>query len=496
MLIIFLFLCTLSSCTPGILPTDLIFGVATSSYQIEGAWNEDGKGENVWDRLTHTKRDKIADKSTADTACDSYHLWETDIKMLKWLGVKIYRFSISWPRILPTGYTNVTNRAGIEYYNRLIDGLLEAGIEPMVTLFHWDLPVDLQLRGGWNVPESISLFVDYADFVMSQYADRVRYWLTMNEVRIYCDHNTNILIPDGLIDPERAPYDCTRNLLLAHAKVYHIFNKKYRSLNNGLMSVANLFAWYETAMGDEDEKKSTELLLQYYNGRFNHPIFSNEGGWPSLLIEYMEEYSKSKGYNTSLLPPFSEEEKQLIKGTADYIGVNHYFTFISKKVSIEKSDMFFNTNEISWREGWPETPIPAIGENKTKEYKKYNYSPGIRHVINWIRENYEEWDILITENGYRGGNIRDLIDLKRVSYIRDLLRQVILSMKEDGHKIIGYIYWSLMDNFEWWSGYKEKFGLFDVDFKDPNRTRTARLSAKYFACITRRRDLDACLRNV
>ncbi|CAK1543622.1 unnamed protein product [Leptosia nina] len=470
---------TISFARSGKFPRDFLFGTSTSSYQIEGAWNEDGKGESLWDRVTHAHPEWFVDHSTGDVATDAYHHLDRDIRMMKKLGVNSYRFSLSWPRILPHGYTNVTNIAGIAYYDLVIDSLLSAEIVPIVTMYHWELPINLQKLGGWNNPESVTWFTAYADFVMSLYAHRIKYWLTLNEAEYYCDKITTLELPEGYIDPERAPFECTKNHLLAHAQVYKLFNERYRSWNNGVMSMSNMYGWYESASGDEEEQRVTQILLQYTNGRFSHPLYSKEGGWPPLLVDFMDTYSKDKGYNTSLLPPFTDEEKELIRGSADFLAINQYFTFITQKSDIDPQEMRFATDEESWWGKMTDTLVRRFDKITDIPMKISNYAPGMRRLINWCIESYGDWDILITENGYSSGN-RTVEDVGRIQFLQSFLGQILLSITEDSHNVIGYTFWSLMDNFEWWSGYTIKFGLFDIDFNDPNRHETMRSSAAYY----------------
>lgn len=194
-----------------------------------------GKGENIWDRLTHTHPEFIADRSTGDIACDSYHKYEEDVKLLKELGAKLYRFSLSWSRILPTGFTNSINEKGIQYYNNLIDLLIENDIEPLITLYHWDLPQPIQDVGGWVNPQVVKYFGDYARVAFESFGDRVKYWTTFNEPNSICRKGYG----DGSFAPAidssgLAEYQCGFNLLNAHASAYHVFNNDFRSKLNGM----------------------------------------------------------------------------------------------------------------------------------------------------------------------------------------------------------------------------------------------------------------------
>lgn len=208
--------------------------MATAAYQIEGGWNEDGKGENIWDHLSHSPSTLIKDNQTADIACDSYHKYKEDVKLMRDLGVNFYRFSISWSRILPTGYTNVINKAGVQYYKNLINELKANNITPFVTMYHWDLPQPLQDIGGWPNPLLTDLFVDYARVLFSLFGDDVKHWSTFNEVQQICH--------EGYGDGAKAPgikaagiaeYLCAHTVIKAHAKAYHMFNDSFKEKQGG-----------------------------------------------------------------------------------------------------------------------------------------------------------------------------------------------------------------------------------------------------------------------
>ena len=223
----------------GTFPKGFVWGAATSAYQIEGAWNEDGKGESIWDSFSHEKEPcRIYQCQNGDIACDSYHKYQHDILMLEELGVTHYRFSISWTRILPNGEGEV-NEAGLQYYDNLIDGLLAQGIEPVITLFHWDLPQNLQLKyGGWDSENIVPIFTAYANICFERWASKVKMWITFNEPYVTCwlGYGTNYH-PPAINDPGFAPYRCAHNLIKSHAEAYHTYQEKFKSTYGGMVSI-------------------------------------------------------------------------------------------------------------------------------------------------------------------------------------------------------------------------------------------------------------------
>ncbi|KPJ08092.1 Myrosinase 1 [Papilio machaon] len=304
-------------------PPGFKWGAATSSYQIEGAWNVSDKGENIWDRFIHNNPDVIIDSSNGDIACDSYHNWQEDVRIAAELGLDFYRFSISWPRLLPLGTSEKISEVGKDYYNNLINGLLEKGIQPVVTLYHWDLPQRLQDLGGWANPYIVDWFADYARIAYKLFGDRVKTWVTINEPIVVCDvaYNTGSFAP-GVKDPEFASYLCNKNILLAHAKAWRIYDEEFKPKYHGKAGITNQLFWIEGASSEYEEL--AELVRQYMAGMYSHAIYTKEGGWPPQIEKLIAEKSKKEGHPRSRLPPFTKEEIELIKGTYDFYGFNYY----------------------------------------------------------------------------------------------------------------------------------------------------------------------------
>lgn len=465
------------------------FGAASSAYQVEGAWNSSGRGENFWDRLLHTRPEVIVDRTNGDIACDSYRLWRRDIEIAEELGLNMYRFSISWTRILPTGFPNVISEEGKTHYSDFIDGLLAKGIEPLVTIYHNDLPQSLQDLGGWANPLVVDWFVDYAAVVFSLYADRVKLWLTLNEPVGICEFGYHNLGAPFLMDPDVGRYLCNKHTLLAHAKAYRLYEELYKAKYHGKLSVSSLFFWFEPATPDDQEV--TDLMIDNWEGRYAHAIFSKEGGWPKKLEKLLLESSIKDGYPQARLPPFTPEEVELIKGTYDFYGLNHYTTRLIHKVKPGEQPGIWPLT------GWEDIGVVMLNQPswKTTSAEWFAiYPKGLRNQLKWIHKTYGVKEIIITENGMLSED-PTLADTERVEYMRDYLEQVILAI-EEGVPVTGYTAWTMMNNFEWLSGYTIKYGLYSVDFSDPNRTRTPRESAHFYASVTKSRTLHTLQDNI
>lgn len=245
-------------------PDDFVFGAATAAYQVEGGWDEDGKGESIWDKGTHDHANLVADHSNGDVACDSYHKYKEDVQLLKTLGVDFYRFSISWPRILPTGKDDQINQLGIDYYNNLIDELIANSITPYVTMFHWDLPQALEEEGGWLNRTTADHFANYARVLFENFGDRVKYWMTLNEIMSFCEYGygTGSFAP-YISSPGIGDYQCTHVALLAHGKTFRLYDDEFRATQNGQIGIAIDTAWYEpNDPTKESDKEAAEIALQ------------------------------------------------------------------------------------------------------------------------------------------------------------------------------------------------------------------------------------------
>ncbi|RZC38233.1 Glyco hydro 1 domain containing protein, partial [Asbolus verrucosus] len=413
-------------------PENFLFGAATAAYQIEGAWNDDGKGENIWDRFTHTKPYMIISHANGDIACDSYHKYLEDVAMLKELGVTHYRFSLSWSRILPTGYLNKVNKAGVDYYKNLISALKDNGIEPYVTLYHWDLPQNLQDIGGWPNPVLVDYFADYARLVFTLFGDKVKNWMTFNEPKQTCQmgYGYGGAAP-GYIANGIGNYLCAHTVLKAHAKAYHIYDDEFRATQNGRISIVLDTDWFEPASDSEEDKEAAERKRQFEFGWFANPIF--KGNYPQVMIDRIVDRSLKEGFLKSRLPEFTPEEIAYIKGTHDFLAVNSY-----------------TTNLVKWCEDYGIGYPSWDADTSVTKYQNASWDDsasiwlkvvpwGMRKLLNWIDQTYDHPEIIITENGYSDNG--ELNDQKRIDYYAKYLSNILQAILEDGVNVTGYTAW-------------------------------------------------------
>lgn len=466
-------------------PNDFLWGVASSSYQIEGAWNADDKGESIWDHMTHNFKEKIVDQSNADTTADSYHQWRQDVQMLRQLNVNIYRFSIAWPRILPTGHMNHISSKGINYYSNLIDELLRYNITPMVTIYHWELPQRLQELGGWTNPEIIPIFKDYARLLFEMFGSRIKIWTTVNEPWHVCEHGYGVdYMAPSYNYPGIPAYLCGHNLLKAHAEVVHMYRNEYQAKQKGKIGITLDTSWPEAKTNSDEDKEASERAMQFYVGWFGHPIFSKRGNYPQVMIDRINGMSKEQGFTRSRLPSFTLEEIHFIRGTSDFFGINTYTTNLVTPNGHNNTANFpvpsFNHDMGVIEEQDPEWPGSGSPWLKVVPF-------GLYKLLMWIKREYNNPPVIVTENGVsdKGG----LEDYARVHYFNSYLTSVLDAI-EEGANVKGYIAWSLMDSFEWKAGFSEKFGLYHVDFNHPDKIRTPKVSAKVFAKICETNVID------
>ncbi|BBN12109.1 protein MpGH1.5 [Marchantia polymorpha subsp. ruderalis] len=443
-------------------PQEFVFGCATSAYQIEGGAFTDGKGNSSWDYTAH-QPGAILTGENGDVACDSYHKYEEDVCLLANLGVDAYRFSIAWTRIYPDGVGEI-NQFGVNYYNRLIDSLLAKGIVPYVTLYHWDVPQALIFKyGGWQNEQIVNDFAVFAETCFDLFGDRVKHWITVNEPTV------DLALNSGCVTT--ADYNCTEsnkqqrryiaghNMLLAHATSVKIFREKYQASTGGIIGISLDIQWFEPLTNSEADIRAAATALAFRGGWFMDPLF--HGDYPQEIKDEMN-YA---------LPVFTEEQKILVKGSADFIGVNYYTAeYISSKALLGFS------NEPAFPVTYPSDVY--VGKTKHGEAIGPEGASGL-NIVPWglekllvkLKELYGNPVFYITETGVselRNPNNsleENLNDEIRVQYLHDHFEYALNSVKR-GVQLRGIFAWSLMDNFEWSWGYDYKFGLHYVDFDD------------------------------
>lgn len=420
-------------------PAGFLWGVSTSAYQIEGAWNKDGKGESIWDRFTH-RPGTIRDRSTGDNATDHYHRLDDDLDLIADLGVSAYRFSISWPRIYPTGRGRAEPR-GIAFYDRLVDGLLEREIQPVVTLFHWDLPQALEERGGWTVRETAWHFAEYTETVVRALGDRVGTWITLNEPLSV----TGAGYLAGVHAPgRRSPVAAARAahvFLLAHGLATRAIRSVRRDATVG---IANSFSpVYPLRRVDERVTRRVSAVL---NELFMDPLYF--GRYPVSLAPLLHFLNRR----------IRHRDWEIIRTPPDFVGVNHYSRYIARRTLFP----FIGFRVLR----------PLYEQVLFTDMDWEVYPPGFYRILRWIRERYNNPPVIVTENGAayddpkEDGTIRDS---RRIAYLRSYLRELHRAI-EHGQDIRGYFVWSLLDNFEWHYGYDQRFGLVHVDYDTYERT--------------------------
>ncbi|CAH0726023.1 unnamed protein product, partial [Brenthis ino] len=424
----------------------------------------------------------ILDGSNGDIADDSYHLYKRDVEMLRELGLDFYRFSISWTRILPTSFPDKINEAGVQYYNNLIDEMLKYNIQPMITLYHFDLPQKLHELGGWTNPEIVNWFSDYARVAFGLFGDRVKYWITINEPHQICYYGYGSLYNAPASNVKGiAEYMCAKNVLVAHAKAYHIYNKEFRPTQKGSISISLSAQWYDSET--EDHVQAAYEANQFNWATYSHPIFSKTGDFPPVVKERIALKSAAQGFPRSRLPEFTPEEIELILGSSDFFALNHYSTHY-----VYRNETVLNAyEEPSYEDDLQvlsyQLPHWIIGESTFTKFVPW----GFYKLLMQIKNDYGNPPVFITENGFatKGG----LNDDDRVHYYREYLSAMLDAM-DDGCDVKGYTAWSLLDNFEWMQGYTERFGLYEVDYSSQLRTRTPRKSAFVYKEIVRSHELN------
>ncbi|MEA2838247.1 MAG: beta-glucosidase [Bradyrhizobium sp.] len=449
---------------PRSFPKGFVWGTATSSYQIEGAVSEDGRGRSIWDTFAHTPG-KIQDRSNADRANDHYHRYKEDVGLIRELGARAYRFSIAWPRVFPKG-GGAPNPKGLDFYDRLVDELLKAGIEPFATLYHWDLPQSLQDGlGGWQSSDTSKAFANYAGYVAERLSDRVKSFFTVNEAGRFVNfgYGWGIDAP-GLKLPPAKLNQVRHNVALAHGLAVQAIRARARAGTK--VGVAENIAACLPAIDTPENVRAAEIATRELNAGFLGVIL--EGRYTDGFLAYAGKDA----------PKFTAEELKIISSPNDFVGLNIYAPQFYV-VAIDRAPGFrvlpfptsFPHMNVDWLRIGPETAywVPRLAA------KVWN----IETI--YISENGTSADDKIAADG-------NIYDLDRIMYLRNYLAQLQRATSE-GVPVRGYFLWSLMDNFEWIYGFEKRFGLVHVDFN--TQRRTPKLSASFYREVVARNAIGA-----
>ena len=435
-------------------PDGFLWGAATAAHQIEGSPLADGAGPSIWTRFAHTPGMTL-NGDTGDVACDHYRRWKDDVKLMRDLGLQAYRFSVAWARVLPEG-TGRINQAGLDFYSRLVDELLANGIEPLLTLYHWDLPAALDDRGGWLNPDVADWFAEYGRVLFGALDDRVPLWATLNEPWVVTDGG---YLHGPLAPGHRNAYEApiaTHNLMRAHAAAVRAYRAEGR---HEIGLVVNLEPKVPVSESPEDHA-ATRRADAYMNRQYLEPAL--KGSYPPELAEIFGD----------AWPAHAADELAALREPVDYIGVNYYTRGVTRH------------DPAAW---------PLFASNVRQPDHTYTetgwevYPSALTDVLVWVRDNYGDVPLYVTENGaafYDPPRARDgrVPDPLRVQYLRDHIRAVREAI-DRGVDVRGYFVWSLLDNFEWSLGYSKRFGIVHVDYG--TLERTPKDSARFYAEVIR-----------
>ncbi len=426
---------------------DFLWGAASAAHQVEGAYREDGKGLSIWNHFEH-EPNHINHGETADVACDHYHRFLEDIAMMKEIGLKSYRFSISWPRVLPEG-TGTVNQKGLDFYSKLVDALLDAGIEPLVTLYHWDLPYALYQKGGWNNDDSSDWFAQYTKVVVEALSDRVKYWMTFNEPQVFLSlgHQLGVHAPFEKKDTVELIH-MTKNILLAHGKAVKVIRESAKqSVAIGMAPTGDVYLPKQETTEAVEEARRRSFAIDEFGYILSNAWWTD----PVFLGRYPEGAKELFG---NQMYTFTQEEWKLVSQPLDFYGYNNYQGRIDHPVDPYGYDNY----------GYQGCPKTLFGWNVTPDSLYWS--------TKFFYERYGK-PILITENGYSGldwvaldGKVHDADRI-------DFVHRYLLGLKravEEGIPVLGYHYWSILDNFEWANGYDQRFGMIHVDYRTLKRT--------------------------
>ncbi|KAK1564341.1 hypothetical protein Q3G72_001094 [Acer saccharum] len=467
--------------------SDFLFGASSAATQIEGSAKDGGRGPSIWDAFVRKYPGGLRDGS--NKAIDSYRRYREDVKLLKDLGVDSYRFSISWTRILPNGsLSGGVNQEGIYHYNSLINELIKYGIKPFVTILHFDSPLALEKKYGGPLSRSfVDDFKDYTEILFRTFGDRVKNWITINEPLIVAKYGYDLgLPPQGRCTDRKTcragnsstePYIVAHNLLLAHATAFRLYSEKFQEKQGGQIGLTLLGEYYEPYSESSDDKAAAKRAMDFELGWFMEPLVY--GDYPRIMREIVKDR----------LPTFSAEEKKLIQGSFDFIGINYYTSRYAKNIPIDlrATPISFSVDES--------VNITAdkngvlMGPRAEGTLFIYIYPQGLQKILEFIKKEYQNPTIYITENGVtekRNDSLPinvALEDQHRINYVVQHLYHIRKAI-ENGVNVKGYFYWSIFDDFEWIDGYLARFGLYYIDYKN-NLTRIPKDSLRWYKGCSR-----------
>ena len=441
-----------------VVPDDFLWGAATAAYQIEGGWDEDGRGPSVWDVFSRLPG-RVANGDTGDVACDHYHRYVEDVALMKELGLNAYRFSVSWSRVLPDG-TGRVNERGLDFYRALVDALLDAGITPALTLYHWDLPQALQERGGWASRATATAFADYAAVVAGALADRVDLWITHNEPSLHAlmGHALGVYAP-GVSD-WRTSLQVSHHLLLSHGLAL-------AALRAADVPKAGITLVLEPAVPADENPVDVEAARrhdEYLNGWYLDAIF--RGRYPPRLWAWLEE--------RKLEPELRDGDLAVVSAPVDFLGVNYYH----RRMTVHDAA----APPLLVRE------VDPVGASE-KTAMGWEINPeALYDVLLSVAREYSPVELYVTENGAAFDDEVDpdgrVVDGARVAFLRDHVSAALRAL-DSGVPLRGYFVWSLLDNFQWAQGYSKRFGIVYVDYA--SQRRTVKESGRFFGRVARTR---------
>jgi len=490
-------------------PDDFMIGTGTGAYQIEGGWDADNKAPSIWDQYFHVKNIVVSNPTAVklaprkkcsnfykgtdilavdsarifsfvngDVACDSYNKLDEDINNLVELGVNTYRFSISWPRVLPNVDDRHVNQAGVQYYQTLIEKLIDNNITPVVTMYHWDLPNSLQDLGGWSNPNIIGYFVNYADFLFRTFGSQVKYWSTINEPRFVAMAYGNEGMAPSIGESFNgiADYMVIRNVLLAHAAVYKLYKTKYFTEQQGEISLCiDTTAFFPENPDLEEDRDAVSKSYDFTLGVFTQPL--KNGTFPQSLLDAIAKSDEYTNISIKRITEFSEKEKEDLIGSYDFIAFNYYHSFKVRPMTqteYEKETYLLNKD------------LAVVSTSNSSNME--DTFKGFTQVVDWLVEKLDNPKLFVAENGiYEKQNVDE--SEKKIEYHRVILTELDKALKK-GVVIKGYCVWSFMDSLEWSSGYFSKlFGIYSVDFNDPQRPRSKKPSFEFFQTLFKTKSL-------